>query len=161
MSALRWLVLLSAVVCLSAVALIASAEAQSYATIPVPMWNVTYGTYTALFIREDYVVVFTSHGDIDLGYNYISVYPDKYAYIYAINGTQIKSLDGEATYRLSDYTRVWSRSGFFSGNGRYLVEDPQYYGTGARVVDLATGATRPIDFTGTAGGTYYYPSQLD
>ena len=161
MRALRWLVLLSAVVCLSAVALIASAEAQSYATIPVPVWNVTYDTYTALFIKEDYVVVFTLHGDIDLGYNYISVYPGSSAYIYALNGTQIKSLSGAGTYRLSDYAKVWDRSGFFSGNGRYLVEDPQYYGTGARVVDLTTGATRPIDFTGTAGGTYYYPSQLD
>jgi hypothetical protein len=180
MSTLRWVILLSvAIGLLGAMTLIiATAEAeeiqsQSYLAIPVPMWDFPDDTYTASFIREDYIAIFMTHGDIDLGYNYISlsavgagnyndyniVPPANFAYIYAINGTLIKSFNAEGVYRLTDYTKVWNRSGFFSGNGRYLVEDPYTYGTKARVVDLTTGATRPIDFTGTSG--LYYPAQLD
>jgi hypothetical protein len=184
MSTLRWVILLSVTIGLlgAMTLIIATAEAeeiqnQSNPAIPVPIWSVPYDTYTASFIREDYIAIFASHGDIDLGYNYISlcavrggsynnynvVPPANFAYIYTINGTLIKSFNAEGTYRLSDYTKVWDRCGFFSGNGRYLVEDPyvysSIYGTYARVVDLATGTTRPIDFTGTSG--LFYPAQLD
>jgi len=162
MKGIRILIYLAVVIGIACIGIISTAEAQvqNYSAVPIPMWNVTYNTYTALFIREEYVVVFTAHGDIDLGYNYISIYPNSNAYIYAINGTLLKTLGG-GTYSLSTNARIWDRSGLFSGNGRYLVEDPQYYGTGARVVDLVTLTTRPIDFTNTSGSTYYYPAQLD
>ncbi|MEM2029920.1 MAG: SpaA isopeptide-forming pilin-related protein [Archaeoglobaceae archaeon] len=151
-----WVAILVIVACLGV------AEAQ---TVPLPVWNVTYDTYTALFIGEDRVVVCTSHCDIDLGYNYLSIHPGAYARIYDVRtGALLKELSGGSdgvTYRLSDYSAVWNRIVFFSGNARFGIENPQRYGTSARVVDLMTMLTRPIDFTGTAGGTYYYPTQMD
>jgi len=160
MKYIKVLIYFAVVVGAICIGIISTAEAQDYATIPLPVWNVTHNTYTALFIGEEQLVVFTSHGDIDLGYKYISVYPGSTAYIYSINGTQLRTL-GTGTYSLSNYVKIWDRSGFFSGNGRYLLEDPQYYGTGAKVVDLVMQVTREINFTGTAGSTYYYPAQLD
>ncbi|MEM2190760.1 MAG: hypothetical protein QW540_04930 [Archaeoglobaceae archaeon] len=110
-----WVAILVIVACLGV------AEAQ---TVPLPVWNVTYDTYTALFIGEDRVVVCTSHCDIDLGYNYLSIYPGAYARIYDVRtGALLKELSG-GTYRLSDYSAVWNRIVFFSGNARFGVENP-------------------------------------
>ena len=129
--------------------------------VPVPVWSVGYDTYTAQFIGEDKVVVYTNHGDMDLGFRYVSTYGD--AYIYDTKtGKLIKKLSADSdgdTFDLSTYTEIWDRSGVFSGNGRFLLEDPQKYGTNARVVDLETKTTYSIDWTGTAGS--YYASQMD
>jgi len=131
--------------------------------VPIPVWSVGYDTYTAQFIGEDKVVVYTSHGDMDLGFRYISIYPDSSAYIYDTKtGKLIKKLSADSdgdTFDLSTYTKIWGRSGFFSGNGRFLLEDPHKYGTGARVVDLKTKTVYTINWSGTAGA--YYGTQMD
>jgi len=131
--------------------------------VPVPVWSVGYNTYTAQFIGEDKVVVYTFHGDMDLGFRYISVIDDDYARIYDIKtGKLIKEFhaDGDGdTWDISTGSKVWGRGGVFSGNGKFLLEDPYEYGTGARVVDLETGTTYPINWTGTAGT--YYACQMD
>jgi len=176
MNAREWLLILSILSIAFSVAVIAIADAQQYPAIPVQMWSVNHETYTALFIREDYVVVFTAHGDIDLGYRYISVYPGSTAYVYRINGSLVTTLSA-GTYRIVESggsiqfvklkypggTTNYDRSGFFSGNGEWLVENPQYYGTEARVA-LLGGDTeilgfRTIDFNNTAGT--FYPVQID
>lgn len=139
------------------------ATAQTAPAVPLPVWSVNYDTYTAIFIREDLIAICTSHCDIDLGYKYISVYPNAYARIYNVKtGQMIQELSGGSTgavYRLTDYTQVWGRMVFFSGNARYGVENVQTYGTSARVINLERSTYRPIDFNGTAGA--YYPIQLD
>ena len=129
--------------------------------VPVPVWSVDYNTYTAQFIGEDKVVVYQGHGDMDLGFRYLSA--ERNVYIYDVKtGKLIKQLapdSGGDTFDLSTYTEIWDRVGFFSGNGRYLVEDPYWYKTDARVVDLSTGTTYTINWTGTAGA--YYGTQMD
>ena len=130
--------------------------------VPIPLWSVNYNTYTAQFIGEDEVIVYTSHGDIDLGHRYISVHPSGDAYIYDVKTGELLhhyagGTDG-GTWDLNTGRKVWGRSGFFSGNGMFLLEDPQAYGKNARVVDLETGTTYPINWTGTSG--IYYASQV-
>ena len=136
-------------------------------TVPIPVWSVGYNTYTAQFIEEDKVVVYTGHGDMDLGFRYISASGGDtgyYARIYDIKtGKLLKEFytgtAHGAVWDLGTGTKIWDRGGFFSGNGRFLIEDPRAYGTNARVVDLETGTTYTINWTGTAGS--YYASQMD
>jgi len=157
--------ILLAILLTSAIASVSGEELPT--AVPVPVWSVGYDTYTAQFIGEDKVVVYTGHGDMDLGFRYLSIGLQGYsAYIYDVKtGKLLKSFtagtddSGGDTFDIETGEKIWSRSGFFSGNGRYLVEDPQYYGTDARVVDLETGTVYPINWTGTAGD--YYAVQMD
>ena len=48
--------------------------------VPVPVWSVGYDTYTAQFIGEDKVIVYTNHGDMDLGFRYVSTAGTAYIY---------------------------------------------------------------------------------
>lgn len=131
--------------------------------VPVKVWEVNYNTYTAQFIGEDKAVVYTSHGDMDLGYRYISLYPNSYARIYDVRtGQLLKTFSADSdggTFDIETGTKVWGRGGFFSGNGKFLLENPHYYKTGARVVDLETGTTYAVNWTDTAGS--YYGTQMD
>jgi len=110
--------------------------------VPVPILNVSYDTYTAMFIGEEKVIVCTGHCDKDLGDRYISVVSDHKAYIYDIKtGKLLKTFSADSNgdvFDLNTGEKVWDRSGFFSGNGRFLVEDAYHYGCDAKVVDLET-----------------------
>jgi len=130
-------------------------------SVPVKLWDVSYNTYTAQFIGDEKVVIYTMHGDMDLGYRYISTYQT--AYIYDIKTgepfqTFTPDSDGD-TFNISTGAKIWDKSGFFSGNGRFLLEDPWAYGTGAKVVDLETKTTYTINWTDTEG--IYYGTQMD
>ncbi|MEM1759631.1 MAG: hypothetical protein QXU26_02850 [Thermofilaceae archaeon] len=68
------------------------------------------------------------------------------------------SLWWEGVYRVDsiyplNVTRVWNNTGFFSGNGAFLVEDASFYGTSARVLDLVSGMIIPIEWKVNA--TFY------
>jgi len=99
---------------------------------------------------------------VDLGGRYISLtlHGDvQTAYVYDIKtGKLLMSLTKQGTYTVEG-VKIWGRGGVFSGNGRFLVEDPRDYGTDAKVVDLETKTTYTIDWTGTAGD--YYGVQMD
>ena len=119
-------------------------------------------TYMAHFISDDLLMVASSHGDVDLGGRYVSSAGNMYIFKFE-NGkwTKIKTLSS-GTYRVGTWTQVTSEHGYFSGNGRYLLEDMAsgQYGTNAKVIDLSDLSTRTIDFSGLPS-TNFYPCQID
>ena len=136
----------------------------------VQLWNVTHRCYMAKFLGDQYVVVFTVHGDISLDGKYISsgsIGATTNAYVYDIvSGKLVKSFtsdtDGD-TWDFETGVKVWDHNGFFSADGKRMVEDVRVAGgTSAVVVDTTTWSSIPIDwgFTDT-DGSHFYACQLD
>ncbi|MHA1742329.1 MAG: hypothetical protein ACTSVD_09605, partial [Candidatus Thorarchaeota archaeon] len=130
----------------------------------VKLWSVAHDAYMAKFIGEDYVVVFTGHGDVSLDGKYICVYGGDAAYLYTVDGDLVSSFttdsDGDC-WSIENGTKVWDRSGFFSGDSKRMVEDVFNYGTDARVVDVEKWSAIPIEWNFTAPGNNFYAAQLD
>jgi len=95
----------------------------------------------------EYVVVFANaRGDVSKYYFSViqvaSIYQS--VYIYRISdGSLVYNFTGNGTYfitysysGLSIY-KVWNRYGLFDPSGRWMVEDPEYYGTDARVINTS------------------------
>jgi len=137
------------------------------------LWNVPFKPYMAKFVGDDYIVIFTNHGDVSLNGRYISTYGT--AYIYQVStGKQIGIIAlGSSTYEVTSWdpfqfimygnTPNFSyKPGFFSADSNRMIEDPEKYGTNAHVVDTTTWSYIPIDwgFSDTAEG-HFYAAQLD
>ena len=140
----------------------ASPEVAPLAVIKVLDTGLGTSTYMAHFLSDELLMVATHHGDASLDGKYVSSRGNIYIYRYEEGAWKlIKTLTGPGVWRISDWSKVWSNSGYFSGDGKYLLEDlwSGAYGTSARVVELATGTTRPIDFSGLPS-TDFYPCQI-
>jgi len=129
----------------------------------------------AKFIGEDYVAVFTSHGDVSLDGKYIGVLTTGgTVYIYKVKtGELVAKLTADTdddwgdTWEIVSWepfqaVKVWDKFGFFSADSKRMIEDPRHCGTDASVVDTTSWTTIPIDwgFTDTVG-THFYAVQLD
>jgi len=134
------------------------------------LWSVSHAAYMAKFVGEDYVVVFTSHGDVSLDGKYISSYGT--AYVYKVStGQLLATLSPDSngdTWEVTSwepfqYVKRWDKQGFFSGDSKRMIENPRMEGgTSASVVDTTSWKTIPIDwgFSDTAGD-HFYATQLD
>jgi len=135
----------------------------------IKLWTVTHSpvsgtlTYMAKFIGDEYVVVFTGHGDVSLDGSYVSVWENGKAFLYEVKtGKLIRTFTGPGVFDLWTGAKVWDRSGFFSGDSAVLIEDVYKYGTNARIVYVGSWTAVPIDwgFTDTTSG-HFYAAQLD
>lgn len=144
----------------------------------IPMWDIrdyVYPyTFSAKFVGgapggiEEHVFVFPeARGDIiEFGNEWYLSVLDTNVLSYSVSvyrvrdGAQVYTGDLNGTFlvRYNNgfvFYRVWDRYGFFDPTGRYMVEDPAFYGTLARVVDVRNPyvvqykpdeATIPIDW---------------
>ena len=139
-----------------------TAEVAPLTIIKVLDTELSGATYMAHFISDELVMVTNHHGDASLDGNYISCYGTVYVYKFEDGAwKQIKSLIGAGTWRTSDWSLVHDKSGYFSGDSEWLLEDMYTgaYETDAKVVNLETGATRSINFTNLPS-TDFYPCQI-
>jgi len=133
-------------------------------------------------IYGKYVVVF-SVGRGDVSRSYISVMDVAtifdLVYIFRVSdGALVYNFTGNGTYFVRiDFSgislyKVWDRYGFFDPSGKWMVEDPAYYGTNARVIDVSdpyklqynpSEVIYPIDwgFTDTTVGNFSYATLTD
>jgi len=133
-------------------------DARSYNLQFIKLWediDVNYcPTFMAGFLDAkefgEFLVVFSSaRGDVSGRYVSMLQASSTYdtAYIFDVKeGNLVKSITGTGTYyitfayvgglRVLTY-KVWDRYGFFDPSGNWMVEDPAYYGTNARVIDVS------------------------
>ncbi|MEM4454757.1 MAG: WD40 repeat domain-containing protein [Thermofilaceae archaeon] len=135
-----------------------SVAASSSSYFLIPMMTVNVVARHAVFLRDDYLFLFDGYGDAVThpnGTTYIAV-GEECAHVHVLD-VQSFSYVGNITtyykgvYKVSSFfplntTLVWNRSGVFSGDGSFLLEDVKLYGSTARVFDLRSGETIPIEW---------------
>ncbi|MGC9086771.1 MAG: hypothetical protein ACP5IT_11315, partial [Thermoproteota archaeon] len=128
-------------------------------TIPILLWKASQGFYMSKIVG-DYVIGFTSHGDVSLDGKYISTYGN--AYVYNLKtGTLIRTLTGPGTFTFGG-TKVYANSGFFSADGTKMIEDVDNYDTNAKLVDTSTWTATTVNWGFTDTTTLHlYAVQLD
>jgi len=144
-------------------------EPQGSSSLPgvalIKLWEIGHEAYMAKFVGEKYVVIFSYHGDISLDGKYVSTTGTS-TWVYTIDGQLLGQLTSEGTYKVDSWEpfsaiKVWERGGFFSADGKRMIEDIRIYGTDASVVDTTSWTTITIDWGFTAGQGYFYATQLD